>query len=79
MDISKVDLQENLASEFKYRHDAEAQGIAIEKYIGNALDVRIPAKIEGEPVVVIERFNDLNSPFSSISTLLSIFISFNKS
>ncbi|MCL1807362.1 MAG: leucine-rich repeat domain-containing protein [Oscillospiraceae bacterium] len=50
---------ENPASDFEYKYDAAAGGVVITKYIGTAIKVRIPEKIEGEPVVEIgkEAFN----------------------
>lgn len=45
--------QENPASDFEYKYNAELKGIEITKYIGNSVKVRIPSKIEGEPVKAI--------------------------
>lgn len=47
---------ETPASDFEYRYNAAMGGVIITKYIGNAIKVRIPEKIEGEPVVVIDGF-----------------------
>jgi hypothetical protein len=40
-------------SDFEYRYNAELGGIEITKYVGDLIKVRIPGKIEGEPVVSI--------------------------
>lgn len=40
---------------FRFRADAETQGVRIDEYIGTDINVRIPARIEGEPVTSIGR------------------------
>ncbi|MDR0324851.1 MAG: leucine-rich repeat domain-containing protein [Oscillospiraceae bacterium] len=45
---------ETPASDFEYSYDAGVGGVVITKYIGSSIKVRIPEKIEGEPVVWIE-------------------------
>jgi len=46
-------LEENPASDFEYRYVAELNGIEIFNYTGTSIKVRIPEKIEGEPVTSI--------------------------
>lgn len=41
------------ASDFEYKYNAELGGVEITKYTGTLIKVRIPDKIEGEPVVSI--------------------------
>jgi len=47
-------LKENPASDFDYKYVAAQSGIKITKYTGTSIRVRIPEKIEGEPVTVIK-------------------------
>ena len=47
------DLEESPASDFEYEYDAELSGVVIQKYTGTSERVRIPEKIEGEPIIVI--------------------------
>ena len=47
------DIPEAPVEDFKYAYDAETLGIMITKYIGIPVKVRIPDKIEGEPVTKI--------------------------
>jgi len=46
-------IPETPADEFEYIYDETERGIIIIKYTGNSLNVRIPAKIDGEPVAAI--------------------------
>ena len=39
--------------DFEYGYDGDTQGVEIKKYIGTKMKVRIPDKIEGEPVTRI--------------------------
>ena len=55
-------------ADFEYAYDAETQGIKITKYIGTPVKVRIPDKIEGEPVTRIGR-----SAFAEIG-IMSVYI-----
>ena len=48
-----TDLEENPEGDFKYKYDASINGVVITEYIGDKIKVRIPEKIEGEPVVAI--------------------------
>ena len=47
------DLKENPASDFKYNYNASINGVEITEYIGSSGKVRIPEKIEGDPVIKI--------------------------
>lgn len=49
----KPEIDETPLSEFSVAYDAELQGAVIKKYTGSSLKVRIPDKVEGEPVVKI--------------------------
>ena len=46
-------LEETPASDFKYEYNASINGIAITKYTGSSIKVRIPEKIEDKPVTGI--------------------------
>ena len=48
------DLPENPVSDFEYTYLARANGVAITRYVGTALRVRIPEIIEDFPVTAIE-------------------------
>ena len=54
-------------SDFEYRYDAELGGIEITKYVGDLVKVRIPGKIEGEPVVSIGHEAFMNSGIMEIN------------
>ncbi|MCL2109732.1 MAG: leucine-rich repeat domain-containing protein [Oscillospiraceae bacterium] len=54
------DMDETPVKEFAYKYDATTQGIEITKYTGTSIKVRIPKKIDDEPVTNIgeEAFRD---------------------
>ncbi|MCL2002689.1 MAG: leucine-rich repeat domain-containing protein [Oscillospiraceae bacterium] len=67
---------ETPASDFEYAYDAALGGVEITEYIGSSIKVRIPEKIEGEPVVGIEAIvaNDGVSGGFSRSGIMEVYI-----
>ena len=49
------DFKETPASDFEYGHNASLNGVEITGYTGKSMKVRIPEKIDGEPVTSIGR------------------------
>ena len=50
-----TDLEETPVNDFEYKYDADTQGVMITKYTGTSIKVRIPDKIDDEPVTSIGR------------------------
>ena len=47
------EIEETPVSSFEYEYDAKLEGMRITKYLGKIPKVRVPDKIEGEPVVAV--------------------------
>ncbi|MGN1108743.1 MAG: leucine-rich repeat domain-containing protein, partial [Oscillospiraceae bacterium] len=47
-------IDETPVSEFEYEYDGQLEGMRITKYLGKTPKVRVPDKIEGEPVVAVD-------------------------